>query len=68
MSGPELATRLQADLPGLRTLFLSGYTFETVRERGNLPPGSVFLEKPFDRVSLLRQMRELIGHDARSGG
>jgi hypothetical protein len=38
----------------VRTLFVSGYTVETVRGRGRLPTDSAFLEKPFDRVSLLR--------------
>ena len=48
-AGPELARRLGGSRPGLRTLFISGYTADTVRERGSLPPGSAFLEKPFDR-------------------
>ncbi len=60
MPGPELARRLQDLRPGLRTLFLSGYTADTVHGRGNLPPGSAFLEKPFDRVTLLRTLRELL--------
>ena len=60
MSGPELAERIMALRPGLRTLFLSGYTSETVRSRGNLPPGSAFLEKPFDHGTLLRTVRSLL--------
>jgi signal transduction histidine kinase/ActR/RegA family two-component response regulator len=63
MSGPELAERVRATHPGLPTLFLSGYTSETVRERGKLPPDSAFLEKPFDGRSLLRNVRALLdGH------
>jgi two-component system cell cycle sensor histidine kinase/response regulator CckA len=58
MSGPELADRLRALCPGVRTLFLSGYTAETVRD---LPPGSAFLQKPFDHDTLLRQVRNLQG-------
>jgi signal transduction histidine kinase len=60
MSGPDLANRLADSMPGLPTLFLSGYTFETVRDRGSLPPGSAFLEKPFDRPALLREVRALL--------
>ena len=60
MSGPELARRIQSLRPGLRTLFVSGYTAETVRGRGRLPPGSAFLEKPFDQLSLLRGVRALL--------
>jgi two-component system cell cycle sensor histidine kinase/response regulator CckA len=54
LSGPELARRLESLQPGVRTLFVSGYTAETVRDRGRLPAGSAFLEKPFDQLSLLR--------------
>jgi two-component system cell cycle sensor histidine kinase/response regulator CckA len=60
MPGPELARRLGGTRPGLRTLFISGYTADTVRERGSLPAGSAFLEKPFDRATLLRTLRELL--------
>ncbi|MDA0160549.1 PAS domain S-box protein [Solirubrobacter ginsenosidimutans] len=60
MPGPELARRLQDSRPGLRTLFVSGYARDTVHGRGNLPPGSAFLEKPFDRETLLRTLRELL--------
>ena len=60
MPGPELARQLGGTRPGLRTLFISGYTADTVRERGSLPPGSAFLEKPFDRATLLRTLRELL--------
>jgi FixJ family two-component response regulator len=66
MSGPELARRIQSLRPGLRTLFVSGYTAETVRGRGKLPPGSSFLEKPFDQLSLLRAVRALLDQPARS--
>ena len=47
----------------LPTLFVSGYTADTVHGRGSLPPGSAFLEKPFDSDTLLRTVRELL--DAR---
>ena len=55
MPGPELARRLE-----LPTLFVSGYTADTVHGRGSLPPGSAFLEKPFDSDTLLRTVRELL--------
>jgi two-component system, cell cycle sensor histidine kinase and response regulator CckA len=65
LSGPELARRLQSVRPGIRTLFVSGYTAETVRGRGRLPAESAFLEKPFDQLSLLRAIRSLLASGAR---
>ena len=59
MSGLELADRLAP----LRTLFISGYSAE-VAGAAALPPGSAFLEKPFDHGTLLAEVRELL--DARA--
>jgi two-component system cell cycle sensor histidine kinase/response regulator CckA len=59
MSGPELVERLEETRPGLHVLLLSGYPAETVRNRP-LPEGSVFLQKPFDELSLLARIRELL--------
>jgi CheY-like chemotaxis protein len=54
VSGPELAASVGESQPNVRLVFLSGYTAEAVRDRGDLPPGSAFLEKPFDDISFLR--------------
>jgi CheY-like chemotaxis protein len=68
MSGPELAERLQQEDPELKVLFLSGYSAETVRERGGLPAESGFLEKPFDDISLLRAIRSLLDRSSSDSG
>jgi CheY-like chemotaxis protein len=62
MSGLELAQRLGNP----RTLFVSGYASEVAEQRGKLPPGSAFLEKPFDHASLLKSLRNLLDHPVRS--
>jgi CheY-like chemotaxis protein len=56
MSGLELAERLAP----IRTLFISGYSAEAFERRGGLPPGSSFLEKPFDHGALLSEVRSLL--------
>jgi CheY-like chemotaxis protein len=66
LSGPELANRMREHLPSLRTLFVSGYTAETARGRGNLPTGSALLEKPFNRAGLLRALRDLLDRQQRT--
>jgi hypothetical protein len=50
----------------LKALLLSGYSAEMLRER-DLPVGSVFLQKPFDDVTLLTRLRELFDADVRRG-
>ena len=63
MAGPELAERVQALRPGLRTLFVSGYTAETLRDRGRVPHGSAFIQKPFEAATLLGTLRGLLDRD-----
>jgi two-component system cell cycle sensor histidine kinase/response regulator CckA len=63
ISGPELVERLDAIHPQLRVLFLSGYPIEVIRDRGNLPLGSAFLEKPFNADALARVVRALLDQD-----
>jgi CheY-like chemotaxis protein len=60
MSGPELANRMRSMRPGMRTLFVSGYTAETLQDRGGLPIGTRFLEKPFTADALLESLRDLL--------
>lgn len=60
MSGGDLAKKLSAELPGLRVLFMSGYTDGAIEVRGNLKAGLVVLRKPFTRDVLLRAIEDAI--------
>jgi two-component system cell cycle sensor histidine kinase/response regulator CckA len=55
MTGPELAAALRARRPGLRVLYMSGYT----REVADLGQDEL-LEKPFTLVALARSLRATI--------
>ena len=64
MSGKELAQRLQRERPGLRVLFISGYSDEAIERHGVLAPGTAFLQKPLHPDELLRTVRAVLdGHD-----
>ena len=64
MSGKELAQQLQRERPGLRVLFISGYSAEAIERHGVLVPGTAFLQKPLQPDVLLRTVREVLdGHD-----
>jgi len=60
MGGPEVAERLTAVRPGLRVLFLSGYTDDAVIRHGLLGSGVAFLQKPFSVDALTRKVREVL--------
>lgn len=60
MRGGELARALQVMHPTLKTLFVSGYTENTIIERGELKPGVAFLAKPFTMAQLSAKVREVL--------
>jgi two-component system cell cycle sensor histidine kinase/response regulator CckA len=60
MNGKELADRLSAERPGLRVLYVSGYTDHAVVRHGVLEEGIAFLSKPFDLSNLARTVREVL--------
>jgi PAS domain S-box-containing protein len=59
MSGLELAHTLQRQRPGLRVLFISGYSEYTHAGRDHTLPGS-FLAKPFDGRTLVAAVRNTL--------
>jgi two-component system, cell cycle sensor histidine kinase and response regulator CckA len=61
MGGRELAAALLARRPGLKLLYISGYTDDEVTRRGLLDAGAPFLEKPFEAEGLARRVREVLG-------
>ena len=61
MNGVELSKRLAHDHPGMKVLFMSGYTADAIVHQGILDPGIAFLHKPFTMDSLARKVREVLG-------
>jgi PAS domain S-box-containing protein len=60
MGGKELAERLRAHRPGLKILFMSGYTEKVITAGGVMPPNTGFVEKPFTVEQLMRRLREIL--------
>lgn len=60
LSGPQLAQQLRMARPGVRVLFMSGYTDEALGSHGVLEEGVALIEKPFTRGSLLIKMRDVL--------
>jgi CheY-like chemotaxis protein len=57
MSGRDLALTLTGRIPGLRCLFMSGYTADIIAHRGQIDASIAFLSKPFTSAELLDKVR-----------
>ncbi|MBI2421658.1 MAG: PAS domain S-box protein [Candidatus Hydrogenedentes bacterium] len=60
IGGRELADRLQRLRPGLKVLYMSGYTDDTIIHQGVLAETMQFLGKPFTIGSLTQKVRETL--------
>ncbi|MEO8078000.1 MAG: response regulator, partial [Acidobacteriota bacterium] len=59
-SGPDLTRRLVRQRPGLKVIYMSGYTEDAIVQYGVLNPGVAFLHKPFTSESLGQKIREVM--------
>jgi PAS domain S-box-containing protein len=59
-SGREVASQVLARRPGIKVLFMSGYTADAVVHHGVLDGGTLFLPKPFTPSSLANKVREVL--------
>jgi two-component system cell cycle sensor histidine kinase/response regulator CckA len=59
-SGPELTKQLAERRPGLKVIYMSGYTDEAIVQHGVLQPGVAFLHKPFTSKALGRKIRDVL--------
>jgi signal transduction histidine kinase/ActR/RegA family two-component response regulator len=57
MNGRELAERLSGRVPGLRVLFMSGYTGGALAHQKVLAAGAAHLQKPFTPDALIEKIR-----------
>jgi PAS domain S-box-containing protein len=60
LSGPELMKRLHKSYPGLKALYMSGYTDDKIAHHGFLEPGTLFLQKPFTIRDLKQKVRSIL--------
>jgi len=60
MTGRELAEAVAQRRPGLRNLFLSGYTPDEVLRQGVRAEEAQFLQKPFTPSALLTKVRDVL--------
>ncbi len=60
MNGRDLAERLRTIRPGIKHLFMSGYTADVIVHQGVLDEGVHFIQKPFSLQELAVKIREAL--------
>ena len=60
MNGRQLAQEAERFRPGMKVLYTSGYTDDTIMHRGRLDPGVLLLQKPYRKGELARMVRKAL--------
>jgi two-component system cell cycle sensor histidine kinase/response regulator CckA len=68
MLGPEVARRACALRPDMKVLYMSGYTDESIIQRGLLKGNEVFIQKPFSPHALSQKVRGVLDGGAAPSG
>jgi len=66
IEGPRLAEQLRMSRPGIRTLFMSGYSRDLAIPQNDPELRAMFLAKPFTNESLITKVRELLAVSGRN--
>jgi CheY-like chemotaxis protein len=65
VSGRELAQKLRADRAGLKVVFVSGYSPDTMEIGAELNEQTLFMQKPYLPEQLLRSVRQVLDGQAK---
>lgn len=65
-SGPELVRELREIRPGIKVVFMSGYTDSAILQHGSQTESSGFIMKPFGPEALAAKVREVLGPETRA--
>jgi two-component system, cell cycle sensor histidine kinase and response regulator CckA len=68
MDGRKLAEHMIKNYPGIKVLYMSGYTDDAIMHHGVLEPGLTLLQKPFTRDTFTRKVREVLGVNEKLAG
>ncbi len=62
-NGLEMLNEIRKMKPGIKVLFISGYTAEFLRDNGTIDDAAQLITKPFRTGDLLQKVREVLDKD-----
>ncbi len=65
LNGKELYIQAEKKRPGLKVLYMSGYTGKVIAHRGMLGEGAPFIKKPFSVNTLATNVRRVLDGDGK---
>ncbi|MBN2371047.1 MAG: PAS domain S-box protein [Vicinamibacteria bacterium] len=68
MNGKDLYLKLRGTRPGLKVLYMSGYTNDVINNHGVLDEGTRFIQKPYSVQGLVRKVREALDEEDHGRG
>ncbi len=66
MNGAQLRGKIRVIMPGVRVLFMSGYTASVIGQHGVLEEGVNFIQKPFTMNDLATKVAEAMGEEKKN--
>ncbi len=63
INGRQLAEQVQARFPGMKILFMTGYSRNAIIHHGRLDPGVEMIQKPFTKDAIALRIRDLLDRD-----
>jgi PAS domain S-box-containing protein len=62
-NGKEMLDEMKKMKPGIKVVFISGYTADIISQKGMIEEGAEFITKPFNKGDLLMKVREILDRD-----
>jgi two-component system, cell cycle sensor histidine kinase and response regulator CckA len=60
LNGRDLYLQAEVDRPGLKVIYMSGYTEDVIAHHGILDPGVELIHKPFSMTALTDRVRAVL--------
>lgn len=60
INGIQLAKQLKECLPGLKVLYMSGYTDNVIEQHGKIDTKASFISKPFNKYQIAVKVKEVL--------